>query len=138
MKDLFNHLEHRRVISPQVATDNTALVGQVIDHADYNSALYLIHTGTLADSDATFTVLLEESDDNFSTSNAVADVHLLGTEAGASFQYDDDDEVRKLGYVGTKRYTRLTITPSSNSGNAPISASVVLGNARKGPQSSQS
>ena len=34
-------------------------------------------------------------------------------EAAAGFQFDSDNQVRKLGYVGNKRYTRLTITPAA-------------------------
>jgi hypothetical protein len=36
-----------------------------------------------------------------------------------------------------KRYTRLTITPASNTGNADVSAVAILGMARKGPKSTQ-
>ena len=49
---------------------------------------------------------------------AVDDAFLTGTETKASFQFDDDNEMRKIGYVGPKRYVRVTITPSgNNSGN---------------------
>ena len=45
----------------------------------------------------------------------------------AGFQFDDDNELRKIGYVGIKRYVRATITPSGNdSGNIFVSADWVL------------
>ena len=50
----------------------------------------------------------------------------------------DDDEVRKIGYIGDKRYVRLTITPAANTGNADLSAIAVLAGVRKAPRSSQS
>lgn len=128
MSDLHNNIAARRVISPVSVADNTAAVGQIIDHQGYGSAEYLIAIGSVADADVTFAVLLEESDDSgFATSNAVADADLLGTELLAGFQYDDDNEVRKLGYRGSKRYTRLTITPTGNASAALLSAVVVLG-----------
>ncbi|MDY0748510.1 hypothetical protein SNE35_28680 [Paucibacter sp. R3-3] len=130
MKDLMNRIHPLKVITPVVVTDNTAQVGTIIDRQGYSSLTYLIVTGTLADADATFTVLLEEGDQaNLSDAAPVDDAFLLGTEALASFNFADDAETRKLGYVGGKRYTRLTITPSGNTGNAPIAAIAVLGSA---------
>ncbi len=47
---------------------------------------------------------------------------MLGTEALASFQFDGDNTVKTLGYIGNKRYTRLTITPAANASAASFSA----------------
>lgn len=129
MKDLFNQIHPLRVISPVSVADTTAQVGQIIDKRGFESLTYVIATGSIADADATFTVLLEEGDAaNLSDAAAVADADLLGTEALAAFQYDDDNETRKLGYIGSKRYTRLTITPVNNASAAVVAAVAVLGN----------
>lgn len=127
MRDLYNNIQLKRVISPVSVADNTAQVGQVIDMQGYNSLTYLITAGALADADATFTVLLEESDVSGSGYTAVDDKDLLNTEALASFQFDNDNEVRKIAYTGAKRYTRLTITPANNASGALIAAVGVLG-----------
>ena len=138
MQDLHNSIEHRRVISPQSEAANTALVGQIINHANFDSVEYLILIGTLTDADATFAVLLEDGDDSgLSDAAAVVDAQLLGTEALAGFNFGNDDEVRKLGYLGAKGFSRLTITPAANAAAALIAASCVLGNPRK-EQTSQS
>lgn len=127
-KDLHNSINIKRALSPVSVADNTAQVGEIIDSKGFGSLEYIIATGALADADATFTVLLEESDAaNFSGSNAVADADLLGTEALASFIFSDDNKVFKLGYKGSKRYTRLTITPVNNASAALLSAIAVLG-----------
>jgi hypothetical protein len=103
--------------APEGASDNTALVCAIIDNQGFESLTYAIQTGTLADADATFTVLLEEGDESdLSDAAGVADVDLIGTEAAASFTFTNDNVTRKLGYKGSKRYTRLTITPASNTG----------------------
>lgn len=135
MRDLFNHVHPLRAISPAAAVaDNTAIVGQIIDRRGFESLTYLILAGGLADADATFTVLLEHGDAaNLSDAAAVPDDQLLGTEALASFTFADDDETRKLGYVGGKRYTRLTVTPAGNSGNAFVSAIALLGHPQLSP-----
>lgn len=128
MRDMLNNVHLVRVIAPAAATaDNTAWVGQVVDHRGSASALYAIALGGLADADATFAVLLEESDLSGSGFTAVDDIDLVGTELLAGFQFDDDNEPRKLGYIGNKRYTRLTVTPTGNTGTAFLSALAILG-----------
>lgn len=134
MKDLASNIDVKRVISPVSVADNTAQVGQIIDRRGFDSVTFLIATGSVADADTTFTVLLEESDDSgMSGGNAVADADLIGTEAMAGFQFDDDNECRKLGYVGSKRYLRLTITPANNASAALLAAVAVLGHPSLAP-----
>lgn len=133
MKDLMSRVNLKRVISPVSVADNTAQVGQVIDRQGYDSLMYAIVTGSLADVDATFAVTLEESDASGSGFTAVAAADLIGTTALASFLFSDDDKCFKLGYKGNKRYTRLTITPSANASAALIAAVAVLGHAAVQP-----
>lgn len=137
--DLHNNIKIERAISPVSVANNTAQVSQIIDMADFTALEFAIATGTLSDPDATFTVLVEDGDDSGLSDNAaVADAFLLGTESGAGFVFSNDDEVRKIGYIGPKRYVRLTITPAANTAAALFSAVAIKGHARKAPQSSQS
>lgn len=136
MRDMANNVTPRPVLAPAVGTDDTPLVGAIIDRLGYDSLTYLIQSGTLADAGATWTPLLEESDDPaMSDAAAVADADLIGTEALASLTQANDGVCRKLGYAGDKRYTRLTITPAGNAGNAPISAMALLGHPSNAPTS---
>lgn len=133
-KDLHNNIDVKRAISPVSEAGNTALVSQILDTRGYESVELVISTGSIADADATFTVLIEDGDNAaLSDAAAVADTFLLGTEAQAGFQFDDDNECRKIGYVGGKRYLRATITPANNASAALISAVWLLGNARTAP-----
>lgn len=120
-RDLKDNIQVNFVLNSDVS-DNTAQVGVVQDHRGSKSHTYVINIGTVADADATFTVLLEESDVSNSGFTAVADADMIGTEAQASFQFDSDNSVRTLGYIGAKRYTRLTITPANNTGAASFSS----------------
>lgn len=135
MEDMHNNIMPKRVISPVALADNTAVVGQIIDRQGYEKLEYIIATGALPDADATFTVLLEEGDAaNLSDAAAVADADLLGTEALASFTFADDNKVFKLGYVGNKRYSRLTITPANLAAGAElICAIAILGDPMNAP-----
>lgn len=136
MRDLANHLTFRRAISPQAArTDNTAIVSQIIDLAGFEKMCFAINIGANTDTNATFAVLIEHGDAaNLSDAAPVADAQLTGTEAEAGFTADDDNSTRKIGYVGAKRYVRLTITPSGNdSGNIFVTALAVLTASRYWP-----
>ena len=140
MRDLANHLHMVRAISPAAATtDNTAIVSQIVDLSGYQSCVLAINLGSLTDADATFTVLVEDGDaPNLSDAAAVVDAKLTGTELSAGFTFADDNKVRKIGYVGSKRYLRLTVTPVNNTGNAFVSAMAILSDSRYGPTASQS
>lgn len=134
MRDLVSSIAPKRAISPVSVSNNTAAEGEWIDLYGYDSCTFVIATGSLADSDATFAVLIQDADAaNKSDVAAVDDAYLIGTEALAGFKFDDDNKVRKIGYKGSKRYVRITITPSGNSDVALISAVAILGHPFSAP-----
>lgn len=135
-RDLHNNIHFARGISPVTQTNSdTALVSQIIDTAMYESVEFVYALGTVSDADVTLAVLFEDGDAaNLSDHAAVDDKYLLGTETAAAAQFGDDDGVRKIGYKGSKRYCRVTITPTgNNSGSLPIAALWVLGHPRRKP-----
>lgn len=128
MRDLHNNILVTRAVSPVSKTGNTAIVGAVIDRAGFESLEYVVTLGTITTAGTTYTALLEEGDAvDMSDAAAVADAHLLGTEALASFVDSEVNTSKRLGYVGNKRYTRLTLTPAGNTGASTISAVAILG-----------
>lgn len=134
--DLCNNIHPLRALSPVAAgTDNTPYVSQIIDTAGFDSLTFVINTGANTDADATFTVLIEDGTaSNLSDNVAVVDSELIGTEALASFTFADDNETRKIGYIGSKRYVRMTITPAGNgAGNIYLSAVAILGHPTNAP-----
>lgn len=134
MRDLYNHITVRRGLSPVSTAADTPLVSQIIDRRGFSALTFAVITGTLGDADATYTVLVEDGDaSNLSDNAAVADAELLGTEAAASFLFSDDDIVRKIGYIGNKRYVRLTITPLNNGTAGIIGAIAILSDAALQP-----
>lgn len=126
--DLFNCINLKRAISPyDHATGDAAVTSEIIDMQGNSALVFAIATGSLADADATFTTLIQESDDSgMSGATAVADADLLGTEALASFIFSDDNKCFKVGYKGIKRYVTLTITPANNAGAALLCAVAIL------------
>jgi hypothetical protein len=114
--------------------DNTAIVSGIVDLQAVEACEFIIATGTLADADATFTTLIEEGDaSDLSDAAAVADIDLLGTEAEASFTFAEDASAFKIGYIGSKRYVRCTVTPANNTGSAPIAIIALHGRLNDAP-----
>lgn len=141
MRDGLSGKQIKALFAPKAAvTDNTAQASAIIDCQGFNAVTLAYITGTNADADMTAVALLEEGDaSNLSDAAAVADADMvsqtLGTapETAASFQFDDDGEVRSIGYIGNKRYIRLTITPANNTGNLFLGGVAILENAALSP-----
>jgi hypothetical protein len=133
---MVNSLQPVPLIAPVAArTDNTAIVSAIIDTLGYGSCSLILVTGTNTDANATFAVLVEDGDESdLGDNSAVADEDLIGTEALAGFTFADDVECRKIGYVGNKRYVRVTVTPSGNdSGNIFLAGVAILGHPHSAP-----
>ena len=130
IRDLHNHLEQRNALNIQTINSDTTTNGNIIDTQDYEACEFVLLMGTLTDGD--YTVLIQHGDNSaLSDAAAVADSQLLGTEAGASFTADtDDNRVSKIGYIGTKRYVRFNIVSTSTSSGATMGAICLLGHAR--------
>ena len=139
LRDMHNTVKYSLAMPPKAAvTDNTAFVSEICDTANFGSVEFVGIHGTNADADATYTILVEDGDNASLTDNAaVDDAYLLGTEAGAAIDFADDNTTFKIGYIGPKRYVRVTVTPANNTGNAFIAGIWVQGHPRVHPQSTQ-
>lgn len=140
MYDTVHSTKFETAIAPVVVTNNTAQAGAWIDRSDFQSLTFAIQTGALATSGATFAVTMNEADaadysdsEAVDTSDQISAVIGEVAETAASFTGANADSTFKIGYIGTKRYVQLTITPASNSGNAALSAVAVLGHANFRP-----
>jgi len=136
-KDLHNNVYPKTLFPPIAAqtNDSTARVSNIIDTAGYESLELVLINGTNTDANATFAVLVEDGDNSALSDNAaVADEQLLGTEALAAFTFANDGICRKIGYLGTKRYVRVTVTPTSNdSGDWFMAGVALLGHPKSAP-----
>lgn len=131
-RDLHNTLAPLVGFAPVVETGTTAHSTPVIDTSLYSAVEFYFITGTLEDNNATFAVSVAGGDVVDVTGTTITDSaaittasEFIGSTTAASFQYDDDNEIHKLGYVGSKRYIIVTVTPAGNSGNAPIACMAV-------------
>ena len=111
-------------------TSDATTVGNEIDTAGFESATFNIQLGVRTD--GTYTPAITECDTSGGTFTAVADADLIGTEAEAVL--NASNTVSRIGYVGHKRYIKLSIvSASTSSGVAAASAIIILGHPRYAP-----
>lgn len=104
-------------------SDNTPRVGNIIDTNDFGAFTFYVLIDALVDADATFAVTFEEGDDSgLSDAAAVPAENLIGN---ADFDFNDDNSITHVGYVGKKRFVQATVTPSGNSSSATFRIMVV-------------
>lgn len=136
-KDLFNNVKVVPAFDVRTISSNATTSGDIIDTAGFESVTFVFQTGTVSDGD--YTVVIRDGDDSgLSDGAAVADAFLLGTEAGASFSADtDDNDIGKVGYIGGKRYVQMQIVSTNVSSGAVVGGTCILGHPTDAPQSTQ-
>ena len=95
-------------------------VSAIIDTLGFESFEWLIDVGTITT--GTFSLTLEEDDVvGFGTATAVPAANLVG--ASPTWIATDDDQVRRVGIIGKKRFQRLTLVGAAT----PVADFCVLG-----------
>jgi len=153
-KDLHNHVKTYSALNIQEITTDTTTVGNIIDTLLYESVEFVIHSGTL-DATTVFTPKIEYGDD--AALSDAADVPLnytIGTTniTGERPDYDtltadtvtpsntpiedatftgvaESNITKRIGYVGRKRYVRLSEVTTLKTTGGTISAVCVLSDA---------
>jgi hypothetical protein len=140
MKDLYNKLSIVQAIAPVLVLDATVPDPVEVDLADFSSAVIEISCGDKVVGDTgTITVKLEHADDDGAGSADVYDEIEAADVQGATPSEGTgliltlasgavDAAVYKIGYLGGKRFMKLTV--AENDGNATgtiVSISVIKG-----------
>lgn len=126
-REIHNSLAPEVAFNTQAITTDTTTAGNTIDLQGKGAYEFYILSGTLTD--GTYTpALFEDDNSDMSTESAVADADLTNLESTAVFASTDDNEVKRIGYIGSKRYIRLKIVSASTSSGGTIGAVGIAGN----------
>ena len=101
----------------------TPAAGNIIDMQGWESLTYTVSTGTVTDAGtaAGFAYEVQESDTTADADfTAVADADLLGAESDLTVTADtaDNDFIGTIGYIGSKRYSRIVATGTTGTNAA--------------------
>ena len=148
--DLHNNIAHATAINPQTlaqAASPEGLQSGDVDLQGSQSAEVVAYLGDIDElggspvGDAKVQLLLEHADDDGTGSPgtyanvALADV--LGPSAvtaGIVATSTTDNGFLEVGYVGAKRFIRVTLVPTGLTNGGPVAAWVVKGSPRHAPQ----
>ena len=125
MRDLFSDIGTVLALAPAVQA--AAVTGPAIDLSAVGRVAFALTTGAIAGS-GDFGVTLQESDDG-STGWANVAADQVQTNAPATLE---DGEAYKLGYLGWKRFVRLSLTKTG--GTSIVAGAVaILGSTAERP-----
>lgn len=130
MKDIYNNVAFAKCIAPQFINSNTTVTGTGVDLRGFEGCLFEIGSGAIAGtgSQNVYTPEIQESDSETTGFTAVADADLIGTETAAVHNGGTDNTVKKIGYIGKKRYVRCVLTTTNfTTAGGYIYASVLKG-----------
>lgn len=120
-RDNHHNVKASSALDTQAITSDTTTAGNIIDTKGFESLEFVIQAGTLTD--GAYAVLIEEGDDSgLSDAAPVADADLLGTELLAGFAATDDDKVSRIGYLGSKRFARLSLVSTGTTTGGTLGA----------------
>lgn len=139
MKDLYNNIIAEQSIAPVVGQNAAAPTAVEVDLAGCNSAVFLICTGiegsSLSGSNY-WTWKMEHADDNGTgvagsyANVAAADVQGVTPASGIVLTIDADAEtpqITKIGYVGGKRFVKITPAETGTGPDLPQAVITVKG-----------
>ena len=133
MKDLYNHIEFVQAIKPVLVLDNIVPAAATVDLAGFNSAVIELSVGLKSADAGTITLKAEHSDATSFADVAAADMQGVTPAEGVIYTIDADSDdstsrIVKFGYVGGKRYLKLTIAEvGANANGVILGVTVVKG-----------
>jgi len=128
-RDLKNDIKILNALNIATISTNTTTAGVEIDTQGFESVTFEIITG--ARTDGTVTPLIQETDVSGSYSGSVDDDNLIGLEADEAI--NSANARSKIGYVGSKRYLKLSLVSTAVTTGLTAGASVILGNPKSAP-----
>lgn len=147
MKDLHSNIDIVQAVKPILVLDATVPAAVAVDLQGYNSAEVELSVGLKSVDTGTITLKLEHADDDGTgaagsyANVAAADVLGVTPSSGIIKTIDcdtdaDTSNVFRYGYIGGKRFIKLTLAENDDNANGVIlGVNVVKGHPLDGPTS---
>lgn len=125
--DLHNLLNGAVALNIGAISSSTTTTGNIIDTQGYTGIEFFLLVG--ARTDGTYTMSLEHGDDSgLSDAAAPSSDDVIGSAASSAA-----NSVKRLGYVGNKRYVRCKVVSTTVTSGATVGALAVRGRPNVGP-----
>jgi hypothetical protein len=132
-RDLHDNIFVYNALNTSTIATDTTTNGNIIDTQAFESVEFVIQSGTVTD--GTFTPSIQEGDEsNLSDAETATDlIPESGAATAATFVAANDNAVRRLGYIGGKRYVRLRLASTGTTSGGVFSATAILGHPQNMP-----
>lgn len=136
--ELHNNAKQKLAINPVALGATGAITGSVIDRAGYGGVEFYITYGSITTTGTVVDVVVKEGDATGSLTS-VANADLLGTEAlaglaaGARVAGTGKEVVKRVGYIGSKRYCSVNLNHSGTTSAGIVGAAAVMFNPMDAP-----
>ncbi|MBZ9975486.1 hypothetical protein [Mesorhizobium sp. BR-1-1-10] len=128
--DTANSLTPKVALNTAAISSSTTTNGVILDTQGYGGLTFVLNVG--ARTDGTFTLAVTHGDDSgLSDGVTPAADDLVGTAAGTAVSAAQT--MKKLGYVGNKRYVRASVVSTSVTSGATVGVTAILGRPEIGP-----
>jgi len=131
MKDLKNLINVVPGVPVQAFSSAKTVEGSLVDLNEFNSACLLVLAGN-AWTDGSYTLTVKEGDAADGSDLADVDPSLLVKDAAAGV-VGAANAVSRVGYVGTKRFIKPSLTSTGVTTGATAGVLVIEGNPKNGP-----
>lgn len=131
IRDLHNNCRALLATNPVALGATGAIAGTVIDRQGYGGVEFILTYGSVTTTGTDVAVVVKEGDATGSLTS-VADSDLQGTEvlaalpAGARVAGTGKEVVKRIGYVGTKRYVALNLAHTGTTSVGIVGVAAVL------------
>ena len=145
MRDLHNNIAHVTAVAPRTIA-GTDLASGDIDLVGFNAAEVVAYLGDVDElggspvGAAKLEVKPEHADDGTGSPGAYANVGLAdvlgptGVTGGIVAATTGDNAFLEVGYLGDKRFLRVTLVPTGLTNGGPVAAWVAKGRPRHAPK----
>jgi hypothetical protein len=121
-RDLHHNIKAVRVVSAASlgATAGGGAVGKIVDRQGYDSAEFIVNIGTVTATNATVTAVVKDGDvtGTMATATAAAVLGTLTMVGATSARASGVSKncVKRIGYIGKKRYVSVNLVPTVSGG----------------------
>lgn len=129
--DISTKLNQALAFNTQAIASSTTTVGNILDTQGYEALDLSLVTGTITDGDYALTI--EHGDDSgLSDAATVPAASIIGT-LPAFTEDTDDDSVLHCGYIGKKRYVRVSVVSTNVTSGGTVSVLATFGHPYSAP-----
>ncbi len=125
------NFDFRALYAPHSKGNTNASASNAIDTQGYDSLTLVLQAGSLNNLAGDHEV--QHRNTTSASWVKVPDEELVGQGNDLTIAATDDNGISVVDYVGINRYVRVTITPTTASGNNFMAGLAILGHARRRP-----